>query len=198
VAHAVHAADDNIDCPHLEILMTKLPGWWRRPDTEFQATFRDAFAEQLRRVGFVVTPHAERLERVPPWYVSTQVLDIGDGTIVWSWELKKQPTVISGSLHFDRFADPRGEITEEFSGIQGLSRLSIQDFATTAIEASNEIAAVFLPHARRLCSDRNAALLAQQGQLERMRESLEQEIQRVRQQRAERQRTTLTIEAEER
>ena len=36
-----------------------------------------------------------------------------------------------------------------------------QDFAITAVEASNEISAIFLPRVRQLCADRNAALLAE-------------------------------------
>lgn len=146
-------------------------------------------------MGFSITPYSEHLDHVPPWYVDTQVLDVGDGTIVWSWKLRRQPTISSGSLRFERFSDPRSPGGEEFSGIEGLSRLSIHEFATTAAEASDEIAAIFLPHAHRLCADRNAALLEEQRQLENLRERLEDEIERVRRKR-DRRLKTLTVDVD--
>ena len=54
------------------------------------------------------------------------------------------------------------------------------DFEVAAAKAAYHAAAVFLPHARRLCADVNATLLEEEEKLERIREQLTEEIERVR------------------
>jgi len=109
-------------------------------------------------MGFKVVP-IEELDQSPPWYLTSQVLNLRNGTFVWSWEFKKQPTVKEGLLHFISFKDAELAGGDKFfTGIRGLLVLTPGTFDASAMKAAELIAGVFLAHALDLCANQGSTL----------------------------------------
>ena len=110
----------------------------------------------------------------------------GERVLVWNWFMEKTPTVLDGALRVDLFTNPESDDPSyQFSSIAGHLLTLKSDFEVAAAKAADHAAAVFLPHARRLCADMNATLLEEEEKLERIREALAEEIERVRRLRLE-------------
>jgi len=109
-------------------------------------------------VGFKVVP-IESLNQSPPWYLHSQVLNLRNGTFVWSWEFKKQPSVKEGLLHFIRFRNAELAGGDKFfTGIRGLLVLTDSTWDASAMEAAELIRDVFLAHAQDLCANQGSTL----------------------------------------
>ena len=111
--------------------------------------------------------------------------------------MSKFPSVLDGTLRVDsfthqNFSNPR----RRFGYISQLRLTTKSDFGTKASKDADLAASIFLPHARQLCADMNATLLEEEAELERIREQLAHEIERVRRQRIEQQKH-LEVEVEQ-
>ena len=141
------------------------------------------------------------------WVVESRVLDIPESfqidrrklerKIVWSWTMKKFPSVLDGALHVDlfthrKFSNPRRRIEH----INQLILTTKSNFGITASKDAEFAASVFLPHAGQLCADMNATLSEEEAELEIIRDQLTEEIKRVRERRAEHEKQ-LEIEVEQ-
>ena len=111
--------------------------------------------------------------------------------------MEKKDTVLDGALRVDLFTDPwASDPNRRFGRIVDLLLTLESNFDVEAARAADWVAAVFLPHARKLCADLNATLLEEEAELERMRDQLNEEIIRVRERRAE-QEKRLKLEVEQ-
>ncbi len=127
-------------------------------------------------VGFKVVP-IESLDQSPPWYLHSQVLNLRNGTFVWSWEFKKQPSVKEGLLHFSRFKNVElADGDKFFSGVRGLLVLTPSTFDASAMKAAGVIRDAFLAHAQDLCANQGSTL----DDLLALRKELVLEIERER------------------
>ena len=192
----------------------ELGAWWARISALHVTNLNAREAAELKKIMAKLTPQDRaRVEQIraeskqATWAVESTVLDIpepfrvgrpkGERRIVWSWTMRKFPSVLDGALRVDlfthpKFSDPRRRI-EHINQFRLTTR---SDFGMTASKDADLAASVFLPHARRLCADMNATLSEEEAELEQIRDQLTEEILRVRKQRAE-QEKQLEIEVEQ-
>jgi len=165
------------DCPHLQVLMTKVPGFWHRDDLEYQEAYKRSFGAHLNQQGFKVVHYSEDLETAPTWYLYSQVLDLQNGTFAWTWEFKKQPTIRDGLLHFTMFKNEKLADTDKFFfGIRGLLVSTPSMYDGDARRAGELISGIFMDYARELCQNQGSTL----DELEALRKELVLEIGRER------------------
>jgi hypothetical protein len=183
------------DCPHLQVLMTKVPGFWHRDDLEYQEVYRRSFGAHLNQQGFKVIHYSGDLETAPTWYLYSQVLDLQNGTFVWTWEFKKQPTIRDGLLHFAKFKNEKLADTDKFFfGIRGLLVTTPSMYDGDARRAGELISGIFMDYARELCQNQGSTL----DELISLRKELVLEIERERARAREAlQVKTLNLEIEE-
>jgi hypothetical protein len=173
--------------------MTKVPGFWHRDDLEYQDAYRRSFGAHLTQQGFKVIHYSEDLETAPTWYLYSQVLDLQNGTFVWTWEFKKQPTIRDGLLHFSKFKNEELADTDKFfAGIRGLLVTTTPLYDGDARRASELISGIFMDHARELCQNQGSTL----DELISLRKELVLEIERERERARIRKAQTKTLELE--
>lgn len=192
----------------------ELGAWWARITALRVTTLNAREAAEFEEIMAELTPQDRaRAEQIrmesqrATWVVESRVLEIpepfrirrpkGERKIVWSWTMRKLPSVLDGVLRVDlfthhKFSDPRRRIEH----INQLRLTTKSDFGMTASRDADLAASIFLPHVRQLCADMNATLLEEEAELERIRDQLTEEIIRVREQRAE-QEKQLEIEVEQ-
>ncbi len=159
------------ECPHLGVAVSKSPGSWRRSDNAYQQSYREIFAAKLRDHGWKISSSSARGAR-PSWYLETQVLDPQDDTAAWSWHFSRQPTILDGVVHFPVLGDPENIIpcklpcaVKAFNGLKALNQLRLIDYEREATVAAAEISRIFLPFAKKLCSEREEYLKRLQIQI---------------------------------
>jgi hypothetical protein len=190
LSNTAAAAEPPADCPYLRLaLSTPITA----PDEPLQARYREGFATQLRRAGFEVTGPT----RQPfGWEVYTQVRALGNGQLTWSFAFLPMPWVSNGAIHFSTFSRVTRGGRVEFNSTHYLKAFPVADFPIQVVLAADQLAQLYLPSALQRCSELAQTLEAEEVRLERIRDSLTEEINRVRRARAE-QEKRLELEVEQ-
>ena len=186
---AARAEEPRGECPYLRLaLSTPITA----PDDRLQTRYREKFATQLRRAGFEVTgPTSQPFG----WEVYTQMRSVGTGQLVWSFAFLPMPGVFDGAVHFSTFSRVTRGSRVEFNSTHYLKAFPVADFPIQMVLAADELAQLYLPTAHHRCSELVRTLEAEEARLERIRESLTEEIFQVRRARAEQQKR-LELEVE--
>ncbi|MBW2540918.1 MAG: hypothetical protein JRF15_02410 [Deltaproteobacteria bacterium] len=143
---------------------------------------RELFSRALVRAGFGVVP----IEMEHRWWASSLTLDLGSDAVAWTILVRAVPEIGNGSIQFttvDKTVDGRAG---SFPGMQSLRSFDKAEAPEAAWIAASAIAKELLPAANRRCDDIDAALEEAQIQLEQLRAELAEEIERVRNERANR------------
>jgi len=191
-----HAADDE-SCPYLRLaLSTPQRVQKQAGDAELQADYLHVFAEHLGRAGFDVRePSATRVS----WELFSQVEPLARGQIAWSYALLPMPGLADGMIEFPTFSlivRPSGERVR-FTTYHGLEHMRKGDFPLRAALAAEKLANLYLPVALDLCSKRGSEPDFETTRLERIRNELTAEIERVRQRAEQRKRLELRPEPDD-
>jgi hypothetical protein len=175
---AARAEEPSVGCPYLRLaLSTPITA----PNDPLQARYREGFAEELRRAGFEVTgPTSQPFG----WEAYTQVRSIGSGQLIWSFAFLPMPGVSDGAVRFSTFSRVTRGGRVEFNSTHYLKAFPVTDFPIQVVLAADQLAQLYLPSAVQRCSDLAKTLEAEEARLERIRESLSEEIIRVRRARA--------------
>jgi hypothetical protein len=178
---AARAEELRGECPYLRLaLSTPITA----PDDPLQTRYREKFADQLRRAGFEVTgPTSQPFG----WEVYTQMRPVGNGQLVWSFAFLPMPGIFDGAVHFSTFSRVTRGRRVEFNSTHYLKSFPAADFPIEMVLAADQLAQLYLPTARHRCSELVRTLEAEEARLERIRESLTEEIIQVRRARAEQQ-----------
>jgi hypothetical protein len=186
---AARAEEPPAGCPYLRLaLSTPITA----PDDPLQTRYREGFAAQLRRAGFEVTgPTSQPFG----WEAYTQVRPLGNGQLIWSFAFLPMPGVSDGAVHFSTFSSVTRDGRVEFNSTHYLKAFTVADFPIEVVLAADQLAQLYLPSALQRCSELANTLEAEEARLERIRESLTEEIIRVRRARAAQQKQ-LELEVE--
>jgi hypothetical protein len=185
-------AGSDASCRYLRVAVQSPVG----SNEEEQKPMRDLFSEALTREGFkVVDPSA-----MHHWWASSLALDTGDNSAAWTILVRATPEIGGGGIHFTTVRKTVDGREGSFSGMQLLRAFAKHEAPEAARLAAKGIAKELLPAAHRRCSDANLAFEETWGQLEKLRNELTQEIERVRRAHDERERASgvkqLEIEVE--
>jgi len=195
VAPVPRSAADEIDpeCRYLEVGVVTPLGL----DERLQAPFREMFETHLERVGFRPIDARNLDTRLPTWVAHTQVLRLPDRSVVWSDRMRKIASIAGGEISLEKFSDPtKPELKKRFGEIGAIKHTSEARFGDEAMKAARWAADVYLERAHDLCRDLDATSREEEARLVRIRDLLRDEIERVREDRATRQRRRLELEVE--
>ncbi len=186
---AARAEEPSAGCPYLRLaLSTPITA----PDEPLQARYREEFASQLRQSGFEVSgPTSQPFG----WEVYTQVRLVGTRQLIWNFAFLPMPGVSDGAVRFSTFSRVTRGGRIEFNSTHYLETFPVADFPIQVVLAADRLARLYLPSAVARCSDLAKTLEAEEERLESIRESLSEEIIRVRRARAE-QEKRLELEVE--
>jgi hypothetical protein len=158
---------------------------------------RDLFSTALTEVGFQVVDVGVKHQ----WWASSLTVDTSAYSSAWTILVRAVPEIGNGSIQFttvQRTVDGR---EGSFSGMQSLRAFRKTDAPEAARIAAEGIAKELLPAAHHRCDNVDAALAEAQIQLEELRNELTKEIERVRREKARRERSPadkrLDLEVEE-
>jgi hypothetical protein len=194
-AAVLRAAADEIDpdCRYLEVGVVTPLGL----DDRLQAPFREMFETHLDRVGFRPVDARDLERRLPTWVAHTQVLMLPDRSVVWSYRMRKIASIAGGEISLEKFSDPsKPGLKERFGEIGAIKHTTEARFGDEAMKAARWAADVYLERAHELCRDLDATSREEEARLVRVRDQLRDEIERVREERAIRQRRSLELEVE--
>ncbi len=183
-------------CPYLRLALSSPSPL---ADAELQTRYQAEFAAQLRRAGFAVTGHTSqptgRVAQPFAWEVYTQVKPLGNGQLVWSFVFLPVPGVSDGVARFSTFSRVMRGARIEFNSTHYLNAFPASEYPIQAVLAADQLAQLYLPTALQQCSELTRTLEAEEARLEGIRETLSEEIIRVRRARAE-QEKRLELEVE--
>lgn len=177
---AAGARAESADCTYLRVaLSTPQRVAKAHEDAALQQHYRDIFATHLERAGFQVTaPTPEPFA----WELFSQVELTGGGYLAWSYAFLPMPGVLDGAIEFPTFSvidRERGERVR-FTTYHGLDHFRETEYALKAAVEAERLASLYLPVARELCAKRELPLDEERARLERIRDELAKEIDRVR------------------
>jgi hypothetical protein len=180
------------DCAHLRVSVQSPVG----SDEVYQRPMRDLFSAALNRSGFTVVDH----DASHYWWASILAMETGPDSAVWTILVRAVPEIGDGSIQFTTVRRAVNGREGAYSGMQSLRAFSKSEAPEAALLAAAGIATELLPAAHRRCSDIDGALMEAGNRLEELQKELTDEILRVRQQRAEREKAgrqkQLAIEVE--
>jgi hypothetical protein len=160
---------------------------------------QESLANRLRRhldqVGFKTVRETGSL---PNWVLYSNSQELPDKRVVWSLSMQKVPTITDESLllfqRFSTFSSPGRP--DEFSSTSFLKIVRHHEIDDLMVEITEDLAKLWLPSARNQCADINGTLLEEEAKIEKIREKLTKEMERVRRLRRELERH-LEIEVEQ-
>ena len=146
-----------------------------------QKPMRELFVRALTRAGFeVVTVDEEHY-----WWASSLALETGSNSVAWTILVRAVPEIGGGSIRFTTVNKIVDGKLGSFSGMQSLRSFDKEVASEVAWDAASAIAEELLPAANRRCDDIDAALREAEMRLEKLRNELAKEIERVRSEKAE-------------
>jgi hypothetical protein len=188
------------DCPYLRVQVVPSHVMDTTWDLELIHKIRqESLANRLRRhldqVGFKTVRETGSL---PNWVLYSNSQELPDERIVWSLSMQKVPTITDESLLlFQRFsAFSSRDRPVEFSSTSYLKIVWHHEIDDLMVEITEDLAKLWLPYARNQCADINGTLLEEEAKIEKIREKLTKEMERVRRLRRE-QEKHLKIEVEQ-
>jgi len=169
------------DCPYLRVAVQSPVG----SDETYQKPMRDLFSTALTRAGFQVV-NADAMHH---WWASSLTVDTSASSSAWTILVRAVPEIGDGAIRFttvQRNVDGR---EGSFSGMQSLRAFPKREAPKAARIAAEGIAKELLPAAHRRCDDVDATLEEARVRLEQLRDELTEEIERVRRERAQREKS---------
>jgi hypothetical protein len=153
-------------------------------DETEQKPMRDLFSKALTREGFKVVDASA----MHHWWASSLTLDTGANSAAWTILVRAIPEIGGGEIQFTTVQKTVNGREGSFSGMQLLRAFAKHEAPEAARLAAKGIAKDLLPAAHRRCSDANFAFEETWGRLEKLRNELTQEIERVRRENDDRER----------
>ncbi|MBW2494071.1 MAG: hypothetical protein JRE43_04910 [Deltaproteobacteria bacterium] len=149
-----------------------------------QEPMRDLFSQALAREGFNVVDPSE----VHHWWASSLALNTSEDFAAWTLLVRATPEIGAGEIHFTTVEKTVNGLEGSFSGMQLLRLFAKHEAPEVARLAAQEVAKNLLPAAHRRCGDANLAFEETWGHLEKLRNELAQEIERVKRENHDRER----------
>jgi hypothetical protein len=166
------------NCPYLRMAVQSPAG----SDELDQKPMRDLFATALTQVGFQVV-NADALHQ---WWASSLALDTGENSAAWTILVRAIPEIGNGAIQFTTVRKTVDGREGSFSGMQSLRAFAKSEAPEAARLAAEGVARELLPAAHRRCDEIDATLEETRIALEQLRSELTAEIERVRREKAER------------
>ncbi len=160
------------DCPYLRLVVQSPHGL----DEDYQKPLRELLATSLSRAGFVVVDSNDSHY----WWTSSLVLDNGSES-AWSTVVRAMPEIKGGGILFTTAYKEVDGKRVAFSGMHSLQLFDRNNARAAAMQISQEIARDLLPAVHRRCDKAVlAAIREADAALERVRNELTEEMDRVR------------------
>jgi len=186
------ANTSEVDCPYLRVAVQSPAG----SDEAEQQPMRQLFSKALVRAGFQVVD----ADTMHHWWATSLTLDTGPNSTAWTILVRATPEIGNGAIQFTSVEKTVNGRAGSFSGVQSLRAFAKNQAPEAARLAAEGIAKDLLPAAYRRCGDIDASLEEARVRVERLRDELAKEIQRVRREKARREEATrhkqLEIEVE--
>jgi hypothetical protein len=177
------------DCPYLRVFVD----WMKDGDLQLQESVANTYSDFLHAAGFLVTQDPSRAY----FFVGSHAMPSiqNDEMLIWSVSTEARPEIVRGrSQPFSQriIRMGMGQLTR-VSDLHEIPRADLHEFASLAAGTAAE---ELLPRARRRCDNLDFSLREDEEHLQRIRQELTEEIQRVRWERR-RQRKGLELGGEE-
>jgi hypothetical protein len=177
-----------VDCPYLRVQVVvgeyEENAWGAGVRTKRR---QDSLAQGLRtrldQIGFEIVYEPESAN----WVIYSNAVELPDKKIFWSISMQKLPTVTDDGILLFR---PGSVITTggksvEFTSTSHLVITGSDEVDDAIAGVTNDIAKKWLPSAQVQCADMEATLFGEAVKLERLREQLVDEIERIQRIRSE-------------
>jgi hypothetical protein len=181
------------DCRYLRVAVQSPVG----SEEAEQKPMRDLFSTALTQAGFEVVD----ADVMHYWWASSLTLDTGANSAAWTILVRAIPEIGNGEIQFTSVRKTVNGREGSYSGMQVLRAFAKDEAPEAAKLAAEGIAKELLPAAHHRCSDDlDATLEEARIRLEQLRNELTEEIERVRREKAQREKASsqkrLTIEVE--
>jgi hypothetical protein len=189
---------ENIDCPYknVQIITGEFiddSGFIGSKTRLRQEQLARELSKHLNKVGFKVVYETESAN----WVLFSNAVEVRDEPIFWSLLMQKLPTITDdGTLLFRPFnIVTKSGRSFEFTSTSFLIVTEPTKLDSIMVQISNDLASKWLPSIQEQCNNMSAALLQQGEELEKIRELLVDEINRIKKLRLE-QEKHLNLEVE--
>ena len=173
---------ENIDCPYknVQIITGEFiddSGFFGSKTTLRQEQLARELSKHLNKVGFKVVYETESAN----WVLFSNAVEVNNEPIFWSLLMQKLPTITDdGTLLFRPFnIVTKSGRPFKFTSTSFLIVTEPTKLDSIMVQISNDLASKWLPSIQEQCNNMSAALLKQGEELEKIRELLVDEINRI-------------------
>jgi hypothetical protein len=182
ISETVAPKKENIDCPYknVQIITGEFiddSGFFGTKTTRRQERLARELGKHLNKVGFKVVYETESAN----WVLFSNAVEVHNEPIFWSLLMQKLPTITDdGTLLFRPFnIVTKSGRPFKFTSTSFLIVTEPTKLDNIMVQISNDLASKWLPSIQEQCNNMSAALLKQGEELEKIRELLVDEINRI-------------------